>query len=151
MTSAPTTTAARGRRDLIEEDLEPLLRRFYDVLTVDPLLARYFEHVDMREHIPRIADFWSTLVFNTRRYSGNAFRPHMAMPELSAERFGRWVETMERTVDRDFEGPAAERLKALAHRIAYSMQLRLGIEPFAEYRPDVGIPLDPRRDGEAGD
>jgi hemoglobin len=130
------------RRDVEDADLEPLLRRFYDVLTIDPLLARYFEHVDMAEHIPRIADFWSTLLFNTRRYSDNAFRPHLAMPELSAERFARWVETMEQTVDRDFEGPAAERMKALAHRIAYSMQLRLGIEPFAPYREDVGIRLD---------
>ena len=28
-------------------------------------------------------------------------------------------------------------MKALAHRIAYSMQLRLGIAPFADLRPMV--------------
>jgi len=134
--------ASPSRRDLEESDLEPLLHRFYDVLTVDPLLARYFEHVDMEEHIPRIADFWSTLVFDTRRYSGNAFRPHLEMPELTAERFARWVETLEHTVDADFAGPAAERMKSLAHRIAYSMQLRLRIVPFAAYQPDLGIPID---------
>ena len=133
--------------DLEERDLEPLLHRFYNILTVDPLLARYFEHVDMDEHIPRIADFWSTLVFDTRRYTGNAFRPHLDMPDLTAERFARWVETMERTVDADFAGPAAERLKSLAHRIAYSMQLRLRIAPFAPYSPDPGIPIGRPRGG----
>ena len=125
--------AARG--DLRDEMLHPLLVAFYDTVERDDLLAPYFVPVDMDAHMPRIVDFWSTLLFHTGRYSGNAFRPHMEMPGLTAAHFARWVETMERTIDVHAAGPAAEHMKALAHRIAYSMQLRLGIEPFAAYRP----------------
>ena len=123
------------RSDVRDEDLHDLLVNFYAAVALEPLLAPYFAEVDMAEHIPRIADFWSTLLFHSGRYSGNAFRPHMSMPGLDAPHFARWVATMEATVDARFAGPVAENLKALAHRIAYSMQLRLGVSPFADFRP----------------
>lgn len=127
--------AADSRRDLREDDLHELLVAFYDTVGADPLLAPYFVDIDMQEHIPRIADFWSTLVFGTRRYNGNAFRPHAMMPNLTGPHFARWLDTLEATIDARFAGPAAEQMKALGHRIAYSMQMRLGIPPFEEFRP----------------
>ncbi len=127
--------AQSAARDVRDEDLHDLLVDFYAAVAREPLLASYFEHVDMAEHIPRIADFWSTILFHSGRYSGNAFRPHMAMPGLDGPHFARWVATMEATVDASFAGPVAENLKALAHRIAYSMQLRLGVSPFTDFRP----------------
>jgi hemoglobin len=117
--------------DLREDDLLPLLTAFYATVERDELLAPYFADVDMVEHMPRIVDFWSTLVFDTRRYTGNAFRPHLAMPGLTAAHFARWLEVMESTVDAHGAGPFAERMKELAHRIAISMQLRLRIGPLA--------------------
>jgi hemoglobin len=119
---------------LREDDLQHLLESFYDAVEKEPLLAPYFAPVDMREHMPRIVDFWSTILFHTGRYSGNAFRPHLGMPGLTAEHFARWVATLERTVDSGFEGSQAERMKEYAHRIAYSMQLRLGLAPSAACR-----------------
>ena len=120
--------------ELRDEDLHDLLVAFYDAVAGDELLAPYFALVDMRAHIPRIADFWSTLVFHSGRYSGNAFRPHLEMPGLTAEHFAHWVATLERTVDARFAGAAAGAMKDYGHRIAYSMQLRLGIRPFSDYR-----------------
>ena len=121
--------APEPARDIRDEDLFALLTRFYDTVERDELLAPYFTSVDMEAHMPRIVDFWSTLVFDTHRYSGNAFKPHLEMPGLTADHFVRWVETMERTVDAHGAGPAAERMKELARRIAVSMQLRLRIVP----------------------
>lgn len=121
------------RADLADDDIAALLVDFYETVAADPLLAPYFARVDMREHIPRIADFWSTIIFHTGRYSGNAFRPHLEMPGLTAAHFERWVETLERTVDARVEGPHADAMKALGHRIAYSMQVRLGIYPSRSY------------------
>jgi hemoglobin len=129
--------AEPSRPDLRDEDLHELLVDFYDGIARDPLLAPYFVTVDMDAHMPRIVGFWSTLLFHTGRYSGNAFRPHQAMPGLAAEHFASWVRAMEATVDAHAAGPNAERMKALAHRIAYSMQLRLGITPFADFRPSA--------------
>lgn len=128
--SASDAPASPGpARDIRDEDLFALLTRFYDTVERDELLAPYFTSVDMDAHMPRIVDFWSTLVFDTHRYSGNAFKPHLEMPGLTADHFVRWVETMERTVDAHGAGPAAERMKELARRIAVSMQLRLRIVP----------------------
>ena len=120
------TTRPRG--DLYEENLYAVLVEFYRAVADDPLLAPYFAHVDMVAHLPRIVDFWSTLLFHTGRYSGNAFRPHLQMPGLDAEHFERWLATLECTVDAMHAGPNAEQMKMLGHRIAYSMQVRLGIE-----------------------
>jgi hemoglobin len=120
--------------DVRDEDLHELFVAFYATLADDPLLAPYFVSLDMTAHMPRIVDFWSTMLFHTGRYSDNAFRPHAALPGLTAEHFVRWVATLERTIDARFTGEYAERMKDLAHRIAYSMQLRLGITPFEEFR-----------------
>ena len=126
-----------GLRDIDDADLHDLLVAFYDTVAGEPLLAPYFAVVDMQAHMPRIVDFWSTLLYHTGRYSGNAFRPHLEMPGLTGEHFARWLAVLERTVDARFAGPVAERMKAMGHRIAYSMQVRLGITPFEEYRPDL--------------
>jgi hemoglobin len=129
-------------RDIQDHDLPGLLHDFYSALEGDPLLAPYFADLDMSEHIPRIAAFWSTVLFNTRRYADNAFQPHQQLPGLSAEHFSRWVRTLEATIDARFCGLAAEEMKTAAHRIAYSMQLRLGIPPFAAW-PDRSAATDP--------
>ena len=125
-----TVSTVAPERDIRDEDLHDLLVAFYDTVGADALLAPYFAPIDMREHIPRIADFWSTLLFGTRRYTGNAFRPHAMMPGLTGGHFARWLATLEDTIDTRFAGPSAEQMKAFGHRIAYSMQIRLGITPF---------------------
>jgi hemoglobin len=117
------------RRDLRDDDLHGLLVSFYASVAEDALLAPYFAPVDMGAHMPRIVDFWSTMVFHTGRYSGNAFRPHLSMPGLTAEHFARWLATLERSVDDRFAGEHADQMKDAAYRIAYSMQIRLGIAP----------------------
>ena len=123
------------RPELRDEDLHDLLVAFYDVVERDPLLAPYFAPIDMMAHMPRIVDFWSTLIFHTGRYSGNAFKPHLEMEGLTGEHFTRWLAALESTVRSRFAGPAAEHMCAMAHRIATSMQLRLGTAPFGEASP----------------
>lgn len=129
-----TAPIAMRERDLRDADLHPLLLTFYDTLSRDELLASYFERLDMREHMPRITTFWSTLLFHTRSYSGSAFRPHLLMRGLTPAHFARWVATLEAAVDAQFAGPAASTMKELAHRIAFSMQMRLGLTPFEPYK-----------------
>ena len=116
-------------RDLRDEDLHDLLVEFYDRVAEDHLLAPYFAVVDMQAHMPRIVDFWSTMLFHSGRYSGNAFQPHARMPGLTAEHFERWLEILDATLDSRFEGANVRLMKGLARRIAYGMQVRLGIAP----------------------
>jgi hemoglobin len=121
-------------RDLQEDDLHETLVAFYALVGTEPLLVPYFEGVDMLAHMPRIESFWATLLFHAGSYSGSAFQPHLLMPGLTGLHFERWVATLEATLDARFAGPMTEQMKALAHRIAYSMQVRLGIAPFAPLR-----------------
>jgi hemoglobin len=130
----PGEGLAQLHQDLRESDLQPLLTEFYATVGKDALLAPYFASLDMTAHIPRIADFWSTLLFHSGRYTGNAFRPHLEMPGLRAEHFERWLATLEATLDASYAGPNAERMKFFAHRVGYSMQLRLGIAPATTYQ-----------------
>ena len=122
------------RRDIRDDDLHETLTSFYAIIADDPLLEPYFAHVDMSRHMPRIVAFWSTLLFRSRSYTGNAFRPHLEMPGLTGDHFARWVATLEAVVEARFAGPSASLMKEMAHRIAYSMQLRLGILPFEPFR-----------------
>ena len=132
----PQPGSAAPPNDLVDADLQPLLVEFYAAVARDALLAPYFESLDMADHIPRIADFWSTLLFHSGRYTGNAFRPHLEMPGLRGEHFERWLATLEATLDTSYAGPTVERMKSYAHRVGYSMQLRLGIAPATTYRID---------------
>jgi hemoglobin len=126
----PQTPPGPDRPDLAgDADLRGVLETFYAALGRDPLLAPYFAELDMAAHLPRIADFWSTLLFRTGRYDGNVFRPHLAMPGLAARHFARWLDALEAAVRAAHAGPNAERMLDLAHRIAWSMQLRLGVAP----------------------
>ncbi len=127
--NAGPAAPAHPLQDVRDEDLHDILTAFYDTIEQDELLAPYFIDLDMDAHMPRIVAFWSTILFHTGQYSGNAFRPHMSMPGLTAAHFARWVATLERTVDARHAGESAERMKDFAHRIAISMQLRLGITP----------------------
>jgi hemoglobin len=139
MTATPATTT-QPAPDLEDGNLHALLEAFYATITRDPLLGPYFIDLDMREHMPRIVAFWSTILFHTGRYSDNAFRPHLAMPGLTAAHFTRWVAMLEQTINERFEGSTAERMKDYAQRIATSMQLRLGIT--APSQPASASPTD---------
>lgn len=123
--------------DLDDGDLYPLLEGFYATIAGDPLLAPYFVKLDMRDHMPRIVAFWSTILFHTARYSGNAFKPHLLMPGLTTVHFAHWLAALEQTVNARFAGPTADRMKDYAHRIAISMQLRLGIAGNPVHRIDI--------------
>jgi hemoglobin len=126
-------TSSAALPDIRDEDLFGTMTSFYAIIGADPLLAPYFDDIDMSAHMPRIVAFWSTLLFHTRTYTGSAFRPHLEMPGLTSDHFACWVATLESVVDSRFAGPAASLMKEMAHRIAYSMQLRLGISPFEPF------------------
>ena len=134
-TAEPATRRPSALPDLQDADILGVLVAFYATVERDPLLAPYFVSVDMPAHMPRIADFWSTMLFHTGRYSDNALRPHLEMPGLTPDHFGRWLSTLEATVDAMHAGPNADLMKNLAHRVAWSMQLRLGLTPTEPFRP----------------
>lgn len=129
MTQALTDLADRA-------DVQALLRRFYDRVLVDEVLLEPFAELrsqGLDAHIPTMCDFWETVLFRAGRYHGSALAVHRIIHQrtpLSGKHFVRWLTVWRATVDEMYRGPAAERAKVQAARIAWAMHRRLtGVDP----------------------
>jgi hemoglobin len=112
-------------------DVEALLWRFYGRVLTDDVLADPFADVRARglaAHIPVMCDFWETVLFRAGLYRRNALVVHRGVHDrhpLSANHFARWLTLWNDTVDEMYRGPAADRAKLQAARIAKAMNRRL--------------------------
>jgi hemoglobin len=113
------------------DDVEFLLRRFYGRVFADDVLAEPFSELrakGLESHLPVMCDFWESVLFRAGLYRGNALVVHRQLNDrhpFGANHFARWLTLWEGTVDEMYDGPAAERAKVQAARIATSMHRRL--------------------------
>jgi hemoglobin len=140
-------SAAENRRDIeTRADCERLVRAFYGRALVDPIIGFLFTDVaklDLEAHVPRITNFWDTILLGAHNYGGGAFRPHVELNfkvPLTRGHFDRWLYLWSKTVDELFAGERAELAKSHANRVAVAFASRLqSIEQSgAEFAP--GIP-----------
>ena len=112
-------------------DCERLVRAFYERALVDPVIGWLFTDVaklDLEEHVPRITDFWQTVLLGGLAYRGGVFGPHARLHEKAGLRpghFTRWLALWTETVDGLFAGERAELAKAHAMRTANAFISRL--------------------------
>lgn len=130
--------AEHQHRDIeSREDCETLVRAFYGRALDDDVIGFIFTDVarlDLEAHVPRITDFWETLLLGARSYDGGAFHPHANLHrkvELRAGFFERWLALWYQTVDELYAGPRAQAAKAHAFRLANAFRLRLAAHPSA--------------------
>lgn len=100
-------------------ELEKLLDVFYARVRVDPLIGPIFNDVakvHWEEHVPKIYDFWDSLLFGGRNYHGRPFPPHIPLG-LKAEHFERWLQLFFLTVDEKYTGLKADEIKTRAYNI----------------------------------
>jgi hemoglobin len=113
------------------DDLDLLMRIFYDKLLGDPSINYFFTQVagiDITTHIPVLVDFWETVLFNTGTYTKNAIQPHMALHHqspITREHFATWLKYFKETVDGLFVGEKAILAKQRAESIATVMQIKI--------------------------
>lgn len=124
--------AAEARHDIeTRADCEQLVRAFYGRALIDPIIGFLFTDVarlDLEAHIPRITNFWDTILLGSRSYGGGAFRPHVELHfkvPLTRGHFDRWLYLWTMTVDELFEGERAELAKSHAIRVAAAFESRL--------------------------
>ncbi|MDZ7721123.1 MAG: group III truncated hemoglobin [Balneolaceae bacterium] len=113
-----------------DQDIKLLVHTFYGKVEDDERLGYIFNdvaEVDWDEHLPKMVDFWSNLLFQTRRYKGKPFRQHLPLP-IEKQDFSRWFGLFESTVDELFEGERANHAKEMAARIASSFSLRMEMD-----------------------
>ncbi|MEU9290491.1 group III truncated hemoglobin [Streptomyces sp. NPDC048275] len=109
------------------QDVEQLVKTFYDEVLKDPLIGRLFTEVariDMAAHLPVMADFWESALLAPGVYRRNALRAHRdlhAKSPLRAEYFDRWLELWTAAVRRRHAGPVSDRAVVKAHAVARAL------------------------------
>lgn len=115
------------------EDIENLLRLFYEKVKKDDVIGYIFNDVakvDWAHHIPIITNFWESILLGHPVYSKNAMEVHYQLNRqepLKQEHFERWLKLFTETVDESFEGKIASLAKTRAHSIGGLMQFKMGI------------------------
>ena len=120
------------KRDIAtREDIELLMNSFYERLLADERISYIFTDVaklDIKTHIPVIADFWESVLLNKNVYHNNAMKIHMDLNEktpLTKEHFNVWLIHFTETVDELFEGSVALLAKQRARSVATLMEIKI--------------------------
>lgn len=104
--------------------ISALVENFYTSIRDDKLLGPIFAaHVsDWPTHLARMKDFWASITLESGRYRGNPMAKHIAIGDLNAAHFERWLQLWEQTVTENIpQGEAAQSFRQAAARIADSL------------------------------
>ncbi|MEM7028240.1 MAG: group III truncated hemoglobin [Chloroflexota bacterium] len=102
------------------DDIQRLVDTFYQRVQQDEMLAETFDAVDWPTHLPRMVNFWATVIFHQPRYKGNPLSTHMHLSQqktITPEHFSHWVILFQRTVDDLFSGQRAISAKQSAAKM----------------------------------
>jgi len=111
------------------EDIKLLVDTFYVKVEQNKELGALFNEVakvDWESHLPKMYDFWETLLFHKMVYKGNPMRIHKMvhqMQSLKKTDFDIWLNLFDKTVNELFSGERAELAKTRALSVATSIQL----------------------------
>ena len=108
-----------------EAEISWMVRRFYELVRADPVLAPLFEQAvtDWEGHLRIIADFWSAVLLGTERYRGCVFGAHAGLA-ISPEQIERWLAAFRIAVAETLPAEAASKALQLSERMADAMQPR---------------------------
>jgi hemoglobin len=106
-----------------EAMIRTLVDTFYEGVRDDPMLGPIFgRHVaDWSLHLPKMYDFWSTVVLRTGRYAGRPLDAHQRLPGLTAAHFARWLDLWRDTVARVVPEASRPSFVVPAERMAANM------------------------------
>ena len=97
---------------------------------IGPVFNRIIPDADWPDHLSKIADFWSSMLLGTGRYSGRPMPKHMAIPELSDAHFMRWLrlfrETVEEICPPDIAALFVERSERIGNSFRMNISMRRG-------------------------
>lgn len=114
-----------------QNDLYLLVDEFYKKLMSDPKISYIFTEVvkiKLKEHLPILVTFWSQAILGTGGYNNNLTKIHLDVNEkeyLTPELFQIWLNHFNQTVDENFWGANAEKIKMQALSISTVMQIKI--------------------------
>ena len=132
MTSQRETIITGMKRDIEKfEDVQLLVRSFYNKVLNDDMLSGFFSYVKdhhWQKHLEVLDSFWDNILFYSGNYNGNPLEVHTTLHHfnrLNAVHFERWLKLFKETVDDLFQGQKAELAKQRAVSIATVMQVKI--------------------------
>lgn len=139
MTASSSTTDLpdiTGRADLVI-----LVDRFYAHVRSDSRLGPVFDEiaqVDWARHLPKLYDFWDSVLFRANTFRGNLVGAHARLiPEAGMDRslFDHWLALFRRTVAENFSGPKAGHIIRCAEDMAAVIHGKIHGIPDARFDP----------------
>ena len=117
-----------------EQDVQLLVRTFYDKVLQDPMLGPLFKYVldnHWQEHLQLMDRFWMNILFYSGKFDGNPLKTHKEIhhfSRLNAAHFMQWLQLFNSTIEELFEGEKAEQAKERAFAISEVMKVKI-IDP----------------------
>lgn len=114
-----------------QKDLYLLVDEFYKKLLSDYSISYIFTDIvkiKIEEHLPILVTFWSQAILGTGGYTRNLTQIHLDIDKkepLTPELFTIWLNHFNATVDENFTGVNAEKIKTQALSLATIMQIKI--------------------------
>jgi hemoglobin len=130
------TTDILGRDEIVR-----LVDRFYEKVRDDETLGFIFDkvaQVDWPAHLPRMYDFWQTVLFRDGGFRGDPIGKHarlVPLTNMGREQFDRWLALFEESVDELFTGENAEHIKRCAADMAKVIHSKINAIPDERFDP----------------
>ena len=113
------------------EDVILFVDYFYKKVEADPVIGFIFTEiaqVDWSHHLPKMYDFWESVLFGKALFKGNPMEIHFKLNKekpLGEKEFERWKNLFIETIDELFKGQQADETKKKAASIADLMHYKI--------------------------
>ena len=116
-----------------QDDIYKIVDEFYKKLFADERISYIFTDIvpvdkKMEEHLQILVKFWSQALLGTGGYVNNLTQIHIDVhlkSKLTKELFDIWLHHFETSINQNFEGFNAERMKNMAHNLSTIMQIKI--------------------------
>lgn len=120
---------------ITEEMVQDLVHGFYAKVRRDDVLGPIFNAVigdDWSVHLPRMCDFWSSVMLMSGRYKGNPMAAHLKLDGVTPEHFDTWLALFAETAKEVCGPELAPLFLERARTIAASLKLGMFYRPGAK-------------------
>ena len=118
--------------------IDRLVEQFYTKVRSDPVLGAIFSAriADWSPHLAHMKQFWGAILLGDAQFRGNPMAKHVAIPEIEAFHFKRWLVLLRATL-RELEGDPAATTLIAARAEAIADSLLTGIRIHRDGRTDL--------------
>ena len=113
-----------------EADIKFMVDTFYEKVNADELLSPVFnEHakIDWDHHLPKMYNFWNTILFSRGDYKGSPYEKHELLP-VQKEHFDRWLQLFNANMNEHFEGENAQEAMKRAQVIGITFWSKMSMK-----------------------